>query len=142
MLLRIYTDGSGDNTKKVAAGAFLVLNEKNEIINSDSFALGNGTSLLGETRAVVKALEFAASLPNHNETDIEIYYDYIGIGAWITGEWKTRTEVAKAYFRDVYALKNKFHSLRFIKVKAHADNEFNQRVDRLAYNALNSYREV
>ena len=52
-------------------------------------------NVAGELMAVIKALEYITA--HRIVNPIQIYYDYIGIGAWANGEWKAKTEFTKYY---------------------------------------------
>ena len=66
---------------------------------------------------------------------VEIYHDYEGIGAWADGRWKANNPLTKGY-RDYIADARKSMDIRFVKVKAHAGNKYNELADRLAKKAL------
>jgi len=66
---------------------------------------------------------------------VEIYHDYEGIGAWADGRWKANNPLTKGY-RDYVADARKSMDIRFVKVKAHAGNKYNELADRLAKKAL------
>ena len=66
---------------------------------------------------------------------VEIYHDYEGIGAWADGKWKANNPLTKGY-RDYVADARKSMDIRFVKVKAHAGNKYNELADRLAKKAL------
>ena len=54
--------------------------------------------------------------------------------------WKTASKEPvknKEIWQEIYNL-TKTHKVKFIKVKGHADNEFNNRCDELARNAIKS----
>ena len=57
---------------------------------------------------------------------------------WIKNNWKTsgNEEVKnKELWQELYAL-TKIHKVKFNKVKGHSDNEYNNRCDELARNAI------
>ena len=67
--------------------------------------------------------------------ELDLYFDYEGIRAWCTGEWKTNKEGTKAYkaFYDEASEKLK---VNFIKVKSHSGDKYNDLADKLAKQAL------
>ena len=69
---------------------------------------------------------------------VEIYHDYEGVGAWADGRWKANNPLTKGY-RDYIADARKSMDIRFVKVKAHAGNKYNELADRLAKKALSEY---
>ena len=66
---------------------------------------------------------------------VEIYHDYEGIGAWADRKWKANNPLTQGY-RDYVAEARKTIDIRFVKVKAHAGNKYNELADRLAKKAL------
>ena len=66
---------------------------------------------------------------------LDIYYDYAGIEKWCTGEWKTNKEGTMRYKEYYDFVKNKV-DVRFVKVKGHSGDKYNDMADRLAKEAL------
>ncbi len=67
--------------------------------------------------------------------ELDLYYDYEGIEKWCTGVWQAKKPGTQAY-RDYYnSIKEKLR-VNFHKVAAHTGVELNERVDRLAKDAL------
>ena len=81
------------------------------------------------------------------ECEVEIYSDsaYVvnafnnhWIENWKKNNWKTANKEPvknKELWEELYALTKK-HKVTFIKVKGHSDNEYNNRCDELARNAI------
>lgn len=67
--------------------------------------------------------------------NIAIYHDYEGIARWCLGDWKTNKEGTKAYKAFYDGIKDKLH-VRFIKVKGHSNDKYNDMADMLAKEAL------
>jgi len=67
--------------------------------------------------------------------EIIIYHDYEGIAKWCLGEWKTNKEGTKAYKEYYNSLKDKVN-IRFVKVKGHSNDKYNDMADMLAKKAL------
>jgi ribonuclease HI len=96
-----------------------------------------------ELQAVIEALKLLKE-----ECSIEIYSDsaYVvnafdkgWINNWIKNGWKTSGKDPvknKELWQELYEL-TKIHDVKFVKVKGHSDNEFNNRCDELARNAIN-----
>ena len=66
---------------------------------------------------------------------LEIHHDYEGIAKWCTGEGKANKEATKAY-RQYYLASSQRLQITFVKVKGHSGDQFNDRADRLAKDAL------
>ena len=102
----------------------------------------NTTNNIMELTAVIEALKLV-KYPCH----IKIYSDsaYVvnaflqgWIYNWIKKGWKTADGSLvknKELWETLYSF-TKTHKIEFIKVKGHADNEFNNRCDELARNAI------
>ena len=66
---------------------------------------------------------------------VEIFHDYEGIGAWADRKWKANNTLTQGY-RNFVEEARKSIDIRFVKVKAHAGNKYNELADRLAKKAL------
>ncbi len=98
----------------------------------------------------VLAAEFAISLIcryydslNGNKdvtaVHIHLYYDYEGVGKWLTGEWRAKKNLTIAYKRYVNNLLKKRNIKLFPHhVTGHAGVAGNERVDSLAVSAYQS----
>ena len=71
----------------------------------------------------------------HQVPSLEIHHDYEGIARWCTGEWKANKEGTKAY-RDFYQQAARRMEIRFVKVKGHSGDRYNDMADSLAKKAL------
>lgn len=72
---------------------------------------------------------------DNNIASVEIHYDYQGIESWCTGEWKAKNEFTQGYKKYFDSISDKL-KIKFVKVKAHSGEKYNQRVDELAAFAL------
>ena len=66
---------------------------------------------------------------------LSIYYDYMGIAKWCTGEWKANKRGTKA-LREYYELIKGQLTVHFHKVASHTGVMYNEMADQLAKNAL------
>ena len=89
-------------------------------------------NVAGEIFGSMAAMEYAV---NHGITNLSIYYDYMGISKWCTGEWKTNKEGTKAYKAYFDSLKDKL-IIHFQKVKGHSGDEYNDLADELAKSVI------
>ena len=128
--MKIYTDGSTLNNPGLSGWAFIAITDIWEWEVCDGVA--HSTNNRMELTAVIEALKFA-----NKDESIEIYSDsqYVlkGITEWITKwiqkNWKNVKNVD--LWKQLHALtigKN----IEWNWVKAHADDEYNNRVDLLA----------
>lgn len=136
----IYTDGAcSGNPGPGGWGSILMYKgNKKEI----SGGLENTTNNVMELTAVIEALK-QLKFP----CEVELYSDsaYVvnafnqkWIYGWLKNNWTNSSKEPvknKELWQELYDL-SKIHNITFIKVKGHADNEFNNRCDELARNAI------
>ena len=136
----IYTDGAcSGNPGPGGWGAILMYKDvKKEI----SGGMKETTNNIMEITAVIEALKCLKV-----ESDVQVYSDSAytvnafnqgWIYNWMKNGWKTSGKEPvknKELWQELYALTKK-HKVEFIKVKGHADNEFNNRCDEMARNEI------
>ena len=136
----IYTDGAcSGNPGPGGWGAILMYKgAKKEI----SGGMKETTNNIMEITAVVEALKCLKV-----ESDVQVYSDSAytvnafkqgWIYNWMKNGWRTANKEPvknKELWQELYALTKK-HKVEFIKVKGHADNEFNNRCDEMARAAI------
>lgn len=138
----IYTDGAcSGNPGPGGWGSILMYNDNKKELSGGS---KNTTNNIMEITAVLEALK-ALKFPS----EVDLYSDsaYVVNGFnqgwiynWLKKGWKTANGEPvknKELWEELYAL-TKIHKVTFHKVKGHADNEFNNRCDELARNAINT----
>ncbi len=136
----IYTDGAcSGNPGPGGWGSILMYKENKKEISG---GLKNTTNNVMELTAVLEALK-QLKFP----CEVEVYSDsaYVvnafnqkWIYGWIKNDWKNSSKEPvknKELWQEIYEL-TKIHNITFIKVKGHADNEYNNRCDELARNAI------
>ena len=138
----IYTDGAcSGNPGPGGWGSILMYKgNKKEISGGNK----NTTNNIMELTAVIEALKLL-KFP----CEVEVYSDsaYVvnafnqgWIYNWIKNNWKTsgKEDVKnKEIWQELYEF-TKIHKIKFIKVKGHSDNQFNNKCDELARNAINN----
>ena len=136
----IYTDGAcSGNPGPGGWGAILMYNDyKKEISGGNNSTTNN----IMEITAVIEALKILK-----NPCNVTVYSDsaYVvncfnqnWIFNWIKKGWKTSGNEPvknKELWQELYNL-TKIHNVKFVKVKGHSDNEFNNRCDELARNEI------
>ena len=134
----IYTDGAcSGNPGPGGWGAILMYKEyKKEISGGNNDTTNN----IMEITAVIEALKLLKEPCN---SEVEVYSDsaYVvnafnngWIYNWKKNNWKTASKDPvknKELWEILYELVRRFN-VKFIKVKGHSDNEFNNRCDELA----------
>lgn len=138
----IYTDGAcSGNPGPGGWGAILMLNENKKEISGGK---KDTTNNVMELTAVIEALKLLKRPCN-----VDLYSDsaYVvnaflqnWIFGWIKNGWKNSNKEDvknKELWQELISL-TKVHDVTFHKVKGHADNEYNNRCDELARNAIKS----
>ena len=136
----IYTDGAcSGNPGPGGWGSVLMMGENKKEISGGK---KNTTNNVMELTAVIEALKLLK-----RPCKVELYSDsaYVvnaflqnWISGWIKNGWKNsnKEEVKnKELWQELLSL-TKIHDVTFHKVKGHADNEYNNRCDELARNAI------
>lgn len=136
----IYTDGAcSGNPGPGGWGAILMYKDARKEISG---GMKETTNNIMEITAVIEALKCLKV-----ESDVQVYSDSAytvnafnqgWIYNWMKNGWKTAGKEPvknKELWQELYALTKK-HKVEFIKVKGHADNEFNNRCDEMARNEI------
>ena len=138
--VRAYVDGSYDSgSGRFSCGVVIVETDaagKSETteLNAafDDPEAAKQRNVAGEVMGSKLAIDWCMA---NNVKDIEIYHDYEGIGAWADRKWKANNPLTQGY-RDFVEEARKSMDIRFVKVKAHAGNKYNEIADKLAKKAL------
>lgn len=138
----IYTDGAcSGNPGPGGWGAILKYNDVEKEISGGSKETTNN---IMELTAVIESLKMLKV-----ECIVELYSDsaYVvnaflqkWIYGWMKNGWKTANKQPvknKELWQQLYSLTQK-HEVHFHKVKGHSDNEYNNRCDELARNAIHN----
>ena len=136
----IYTDGAcSGNPGPGGWGAILMINENKKEISGGN---KNTTNNVMELTAVIEALKLLKRPCNVNLYSDSAYVVNAFLQNWILGwiknGWKNSNKEDvknKELWQELISL-TKVHNVTFHKVKGHADNEYNNRCDELARNAI------
>lgn len=129
-----YVDGSYDVANhRYAAGGVIIYNgdeyEFSEAYDGDCADLRN---VAGEIMGARLAIEYCL---RNGIKNLVIYHDYMGIGMWGDDRWKANLDMTKEYKDFVRQAREKMN-IRFVKVKAHSGDRYNEIADKLAKSAL------
>lgn len=130
--LLAYVDGSYDDSlKKYAFGCVFLLPDGRiytEYGNGDNEQSLRHRNVTGEMLGAMYAVK-VAMLNNYER--LEIRYDYQGIEKWVTGEWRSKTELTQKYAKAMREWGQNIEIL-FTKVAAHSNIYYNELADKMA----------
>lgn len=136
--LLAYVDGSYDDSiRKYAFGCVFLLPDGRiytEYGNGDNEQSLQHRNVTGEMLGAMYAVRFAMI---NGFQGVEIRYDYQGIEKWVTGEWRSKTELTRKYAASMREW-GKSISIRFTKVAAHTNVRYNELADKMAKTGLTS----
>lgn len=131
-----YVDGSFDAAIGKYAFGCVILTPDGDIIkesgngdNPESLAIRN---VAGEMLGAMTAVRWAIK---NGYDNLELRYDYEGIGKWATGVWKAKNTLTQKYAEYMQRQQNHI-KISFRKVKAHSGDYYNEEADKLAKEAL------
>ena len=135
----IYTDGAcSGNPGPGGWGSILMYKgNKKEIFGNKE----NTTNNVMELTVIegLKLLKFPCEVDLYSDSAYVVNaFDKGWIYGWLKNNWVNSSKEPvknKELWQELYNL-TKVHKVNFIKVKGHADNEFNNRCDELARNAI------
>lgn len=131
-MYKIYTDGSGINKRKIGAYAFLIHNDKNEIIYTSSDFVENTTTNRMEMMGVLEALRYLNSIDFVG--DIEIISDSQYVIYSITKKWNKEKNVDlwKELSYNHKLFKSRNNNIVYNWIKGHNGQIYNEMVDQMA----------
>lgn len=134
--LLAYVDGSYDDTlKKYAFGCVFILADGHiytQYGNGDNKQSLQHRNVTGEMLGAMYAVKTAML---NGFQKVELCYDYQGIEKWVTGEWRSKTELTQKYARAMREWGTKIH-ISFTKVAAHTNVKYNELADQMAKQGL------
>nr|WP_052356556.1 ribonuclease H family protein [[Clostridium] dakarense] len=134
--IEAYVDGSYEHSLR-AYGSGVVMIKDNIVQNTYSIkgedeSLVSMRNVAGEIEAAKIAMAYCIS---NNIENLTLYFDYEGIEKWCIGVWKTNKEGTKEYKKFYDSIKDKLN-VKFVKVKAHSGDKYNEEADKLAKAAI------
>lgn len=131
-----YVDGSyEDSIKKYAFGCVFILPDGSiytKFGNGDNEQSLQHRNVTGEMLGAMYAAR-CAILNGYKE--LELRYDYEGLEKWVTGAWRSKTELTQKYAAYMRECGKSIH-LKFTKVPAHSNVKYNELADALAKQGL------
>ena len=134
--LVIYVDGSFSLEKENYSYGLIAIDNGEEVFEDCGVGEDKDSALLrnvaGEVLGSLKATEFAI---NKGYKKVTIVYDYKGVECWALGTWKRNKELTQLYHEKMQDNMKKI-DIRFVKVKGHSGDKYNDIADKLAKKAL------
>ncbi len=137
-----YVDGSYEHSLgKYAFGCVFLMPDGTIYVengsgnNPESAKLRNVT---GEMLGAMFAVRFAIK---NGFKKVEIRYDYEGVEKWVTGAWKSKTELTQKYSMSMRSWQAQIQ-MSFTKVVAHSNVYYNEMADKLAKQGLVEKEDV
>ena len=132
----IYTDGAcSGNPGPGGWGAILMCKGVKKEISGGSKQTTNNIMELTAVIEGLKMLKFPCEVDLYSDSAYVVNaFEQKWIFGWIKKNWKTASGDPvknKELWEELYGL-TKIHTVNFIKVKGHSDNEYNNRCDELA----------
>lgn len=127
-MYKIYCDGAYAPSRDQGGVGFVILNENDEILARGSKGYKNTSNQRMEQTAVLLAINSIKT-----PSDIEVFTDSMYLVGTYTKNWKRKAN--QDLWKKLDYVISKHKSVKFTWVKGHADNEFNQLCDSLAFNA-------
>ncbi len=136
--IRAYVDGSF-NPLTLEYGSGVVILHEDEITElkkkGNDEEMASMRNVAGEIIGASLAMDwFEENIVAGEGYFLSIYYDYTGIENWGLNRWKTNKKGTIAYKARTQDFIKKY-SLKFVKVKAHSGNKYNDLADKLAKEA-------
>ena len=136
----IYTDGAcSGNPGPGGWGALLMYKDTKKEISGGKKETTNNIMELTAVIEGLKLLKFPCKVKLYSDSAYVVNgFNQKWIYGWIKNGWKNSSKEPvknKELWQELYNLTQK-HEVEFIKVKGHADNEYNNRCDELARNAI------
>jgi ribonuclease HI len=132
----IYTDGacSGNPGPGGWAAILMAGGAKKELSGGEANTTNNRMELMGVISGL-KALTRPCNVEVHSDSAYVVNaFSQNWIGKWASNGWKNsaKADVANTdLWKELLEL-TKIHNVTFVKVKGHADNDYNNRCDELA----------
>jgi len=131
MRLMLYSDGGARGNPGPAAIAFLAVTEAGGVIHEDSSFIGNHTNNQAEYKALIAAVEFAATV---KVEEVVCHLDSELVARQLRGEYTVKNLELKKLYRRAEELKRCFKKISFINVPR--SNAQIQRADALVNRTL------
>lgn len=137
-----YVDGSYEHSvKRYAFGCVFILPDDTVYVENGSGSNPDTAQLRNVSGEMLGAMYAVRWAIKNGFSRIELRYDYEGIEKWVTGAWKSKTELTRKY---AAAMRRWMENIQmsFTKVAAHTNVYYNELADRLAKDGLLERDEI
>lgn len=136
----IYTDGAcSGNPGPGGWGSILMYKDNKKEISGGKKDTTNNVMELTAVIEALKLLKFKCKVSVYSDSAYVVNaFNQKWIYGWMKNGWKNASKEPvknKELWQELYEL-TKVHEVNFIKVKGHSDNEYNNRCDEMARNAI------
>lgn len=136
----IYTDGAcSGNPGPGGWGSILMYKGNTKEISGGKKDTTNNVMELTAVIEALKLLKFKCKVSLYSDSAYVVNaFNQKWIYGWLKNGWKNASKEPvknKELWQELYEL-TKQHDVTFIKVKGHSDNEYNNRCDEMARNAI------
>jgi ribonuclease HI len=133
--LTIFTDGGARGNPGPSAIGVVIYDEQDNEMSTLSEAIGIATNNIAEYKAIVRALEHAATIVDDTKAvKITLNLDSQLCQRQLNGEYKVKDATLKIHHGEVKALEQAYASVEYIHVK----RELNKVADALVNKALDA----
>lgn len=133
-----YVDGSYQAATRQFSCGVVIFHNGNETRLSQLYNdpdLAQMHNVAGELKGSEKAIQYCL---DHQIKSVTIFHDYEGIAKWCTGEWQAKKAGTQAY-KAFYDQAKERLDIRFVKVKGHSGDLYNDLADQLAREAMQNH---
>ena len=140
----IYTDGAcSGNPGPGGWGTILMYKDIKKEISGGKKDTTNNVMELTAVIEGLKLLKFPCKVKLYSDSAYVVNaFNQKWIYGWIKKNWKTsggETVKNRELWKELYGF-TKIHEIEFIKVKGHSDNDYNNRCDEMARNAIKNLK--
>lgn len=131
----VYVDGSyEEKTGRYAYGLVAVVGDEEIYTDAKAFKseYSSMRNVAGEVLGAITAMKYAKA---KGFRKLHLHFDYQGIESWALGTWKRNNPLTAGYHTFFQDMKKDLQ-VKFIKVKGHSGDRFNDRADELAKSAF------
>ena len=123
-MIKLYSDGGSRGNPGPAAGAYIIKDENNKLLDQGSIYLGKATNNVAEYSALLLGLQKAVNL---KIKELQVFADSELLIKQLKGEYKVKDAQLAKLFVKIWNLKINFTKIIF----NHINREQNQEADRL-----------